>query len=210
MLFRLSRILFWLAAIAAVTALVGPASLATPLTALAGLALLAAYASARWALQRARHGAPSRRASRRPCSTTALGHPGARAGRAVGRRAGHRAWPRWPPRPCCAPSWVRARPACTACAPLPRHSRIWSRWPPTAAPASRTVCGSSARRSAWPCATAAPRGGEGGSWAIALPGSDGTAALIELGAPPCRRRRGARGLVRRGRPAGLCRDDDGA
>ncbi len=56
MLFRLSRILFWMAAAAAITALAGPSRLATMLTALAGLALLAAYGLARFALQRERGG----------------------------------------------------------------------------------------------------------------------------------------------------------
>lgn len=54
MLFRLSRILFWMAAASAATALLGPPHLATVLTALAGLAVLAAYALARWALKRDR------------------------------------------------------------------------------------------------------------------------------------------------------------
>jgi HPt (histidine-containing phosphotransfer) domain-containing protein len=54
MLFRLSRILFWMAAAAAATALFGPTDLATPLTALAGLGVLAAYALARIALRRDR------------------------------------------------------------------------------------------------------------------------------------------------------------
>lgn len=54
MLFRLSRILFWMAAAAAATALFGPPNLATPLTALAGIGLLVAYGSARWALLRDR------------------------------------------------------------------------------------------------------------------------------------------------------------
>lgn len=54
MLFRLSRILFWVAAAAAITALAGPPHLATRLTAAAGLALLAAYALARWGLARQR------------------------------------------------------------------------------------------------------------------------------------------------------------
>lgn len=67
MLFRLSRILFWMAAASAATALLGPPQLATPLTALAGVAVLAAYALARWALQRDR-GAAERNA---PDSTPA-------------------------------------------------------------------------------------------------------------------------------------------
>ena len=54
MLFRLSRILFWMAAASAATALLGPPQLATALTALAGVAVLAAYALARWALRRDR------------------------------------------------------------------------------------------------------------------------------------------------------------
>lgn len=54
MLFRLSRILFWMAAASAATALLGPPHLATVLTALAGLAVIAAYALARWALRRDR------------------------------------------------------------------------------------------------------------------------------------------------------------
>ena len=54
MLFRLSRVLFWMAAAAAATALLGPPQLATALTALAGVAVIAAYGLARWALQRGR------------------------------------------------------------------------------------------------------------------------------------------------------------
>lgn len=54
MLFRLSRILFWMAAASAATALLGPPQLATALTALAGVAVIAAYALARWALRRDR------------------------------------------------------------------------------------------------------------------------------------------------------------
>lgn len=54
MLFRLSRILFWVAAAAAMAALAGPATLATALTALAGAAVLAAYAAARLGLARGR------------------------------------------------------------------------------------------------------------------------------------------------------------
>lgn len=54
MLFRLSRVLFWIAAASAATALLGPPHLATALTALAGLAVMAAYALARWALRRDR------------------------------------------------------------------------------------------------------------------------------------------------------------
>lgn len=50
MLLRLSRILFWMAAAAAATALFGPPRLATPLTALAGIGVLVAYGLARWAL----------------------------------------------------------------------------------------------------------------------------------------------------------------
>ncbi len=51
MLYRLSRILFWIAAIAAVMALVGPTALATAMTALAGIGVLAAYVAARGGLQ---------------------------------------------------------------------------------------------------------------------------------------------------------------
>lgn len=54
MLFRLSRVLFWIAAASAATALLGPPHLATALTALAGVAVMAAYALARWALRRDR------------------------------------------------------------------------------------------------------------------------------------------------------------
>ncbi len=57
MLFRLSRILFWMAAAAAATALIGPPRLATPLTALAGIGVLAAYALARLAVRRDRRAA---------------------------------------------------------------------------------------------------------------------------------------------------------
>lgn len=57
MLFRLSRILFWMAAAAAATALLGPPRLATALTALAGGAVILAYALARWALRRDRSAA---------------------------------------------------------------------------------------------------------------------------------------------------------
>lgn len=55
MLFRLSRIFFWVAAVAAIAALLGPAPLATALTALAGLGVIAAYALARWGLLREHH-----------------------------------------------------------------------------------------------------------------------------------------------------------
>jgi HPt (histidine-containing phosphotransfer) domain-containing protein len=57
MLIRLSRILFWIAAAAAATALWGPVHLATPLTALAGIGVLLAYGLARLALLRARRAA---------------------------------------------------------------------------------------------------------------------------------------------------------
>jgi len=57
MLFRFSRILFWMAAAAAATALFGPPHLATLLTALAGIGVLLAYALARWALRRDRRAA---------------------------------------------------------------------------------------------------------------------------------------------------------
>ena len=54
MLFRLSRMLFWMAAAAAAAALFGPPRLATALTAFAGLALLPAYGLWRLALSRDR------------------------------------------------------------------------------------------------------------------------------------------------------------
>lgn len=184
MLFRLSRILFWLAAIAAVTALVGPASLATPLTALAGLALLAAYASARWALQRARHGAPAAAGVETPVlDDAALQDILARVQAALSVVG-----PGIEPAALAAAAVLRAElgaretsvhRVCAVAAPFADLV--------TLAADGRAGVAHRVRLERSPLGVALRDGcaarGEGGSWAIALPGSDGTAALIELGAP---------------------------
>ncbi len=184
MLFRLSRILFWLAAIAAVTALVGPASLATPLTALAGLALLAAYAAARWALQRARHAAPAVAGVETPMLDDAALHdilarvqaalsvatpgiePAALAAAAVLRaELGARETSVHRVRAIAAPFADLVTLAADGCPGVEHRVRL-----------ERSPLGVALRDG---CAAQ----GEGGRWAIPLPGSEGAAALIELGAP---------------------------
>lgn len=90
MLFRLSRMLFWMAAAAAATALLGPSNLATPLTALAGIGLLVAYGSARWALLRERRAVAVEAADSAPArlDERALGELAARLDEAVAGAAG--------------------------------------------------------------------------------------------------------------------------
>ncbi|MBS0437147.1 MAG: Hpt domain-containing protein [Proteobacteria bacterium] len=183
MLFRLSRILFWLAAIAAVAALVGPDSLATPMTALAGLALLAAYAAARWALQRARHAAPAASVEAPVLDDAALQDILARAQAALSVVG-----PGIEPAALAVAAVLRAE--------LGARETSVHRVRAIAAPFAELVTLAAdgqagvahrVRLERSPLGVALRDGcavqGEGGSWAIPLPGSGAAAVLIELGAP---------------------------
>jgi HPt (histidine-containing phosphotransfer) domain-containing protein len=183
MLFRLSRILFWMAAAAAVTALAGPPDLATVLTALAGIALLVAYGLARWALLRERGAAVVEREADAPAllDASALAEIAQRVEAAVVAAPGG-----LEPAALAAAAVLRAE---LGAREITVH-RVRQLGPPfvdlvTLGVDGRPGIEHRVRLERSPLGVALRDSrvalGEGGGWAIPLRGAEGGAAAIELG-----------------------------